>query len=133
MVIDHGQGYYSLYAHASDGSIIVKEGEKVKDGQQIASVGSTGKSTGPHLHLEVGEAKSLDEFLGVKDRAKHRTDAAKIGDLEESLHGKNKKASFNEKIERFNEKLERFNKRLERFNEKLDQKNAERKAKPQID
>lgn len=49
--LDHGYNYLSRYAHLSQ--ILVKEGENVKRGQLIGEVGSTGKSTGPHLHYEV--------------------------------------------------------------------------------
>ena len=53
VVIDHGYGYTSLYGHMSRAS--VKQGQRVKRGQQIGLVGSTGKSTGPHLHYEVAK------------------------------------------------------------------------------
>jgi hypothetical protein len=51
VVIDHGFGYETLYAHMQ--SVDVKKGEKVKKGQAIGTVGSTGTSTAPHLHYEV--------------------------------------------------------------------------------
>ncbi len=49
--INHGFGYQTIYAHLS--KIFVYEGEHIKRGQQIGTVGNTGKSTGPHLHYEV--------------------------------------------------------------------------------
>ena len=51
--IDHGNGVVSRYAHAS--KLYVKPGDVVTPGQRIASVGSTGRSTGPHLHFEILE------------------------------------------------------------------------------
>jgi murein DD-endopeptidase MepM/ murein hydrolase activator NlpD len=68
VVIDHGGGIATLYAHAS--RILVKKGQQVKKGQTIALIGSTGTSTGPHLHFEVlkdGKAVRPDtaEFIGT--------------------------------------------------------------------
>lgn len=51
IIVDHGNGYATLYAHCS--KLLVKKGQSVSRGQQIAKVGSTGASTGNHLHFEV--------------------------------------------------------------------------------
>lgn len=53
VVIDHHDGTYTLYAHGQAGSICVSPGQNVSQGQQIMKVGSTGNSTGAHLHFEV--------------------------------------------------------------------------------
>jgi murein DD-endopeptidase MepM/ murein hydrolase activator NlpD len=51
VVIEHGFGYVSLYAHCQ--KIYVKPGDKVTRGKVIATVGSSGRATGPHLHYEI--------------------------------------------------------------------------------
>ncbi len=51
--IDHGNGVYSFYAHLSTGTFKVKSGDRVRQGQLIAKTGTSGKSTGPHLHFEI--------------------------------------------------------------------------------
>jgi murein DD-endopeptidase MepM/ murein hydrolase activator NlpD len=63
--LDHGQGLVTRYAHNSQ--TLVKPGDVVKRGQPIAAVGSTGRSTGPHLHFEVlleGAPQDPEKFLG---------------------------------------------------------------------
>ncbi|WP_028608216.1 murein hydrolase activator EnvC family protein [Paenibacillus harenae] len=53
IIIDHGNGLWTLYAHIRNGGYDVEKGDSVKKGEKIAEVGSTGNSTGPHLHFEV--------------------------------------------------------------------------------
>lgn len=53
VVIDHGGGIKTRYAHMYPGSITVRVGQRVYQGQQIGRIGSTGNSTGPHLHFEM--------------------------------------------------------------------------------
>jgi murein DD-endopeptidase MepM/ murein hydrolase activator NlpD len=69
VIVDHGDGVTSRYAHCS--SIEVAKGDPVSAGQRIARVGSTGRSTGPHLHFEVrnaGTAIDPESWLnGSKD------------------------------------------------------------------
>ena len=64
LIIDHGGGVQTYYAHCT--SLFATTGEKVSAGQQIATVGSTGNSSGPHLHLEIrvnGVAQNPQSYL----------------------------------------------------------------------
>ena len=64
VIIDHGGGYKTLYGHCS--TLLVNVGDRVTKGQAIAKVGNTGKSTGPHLHLNVyvnGETQNPRNFI----------------------------------------------------------------------
>ena len=67
--VDHGNGYITRYAHCRQNLVAV--GDKVEKGQVIALVGSTGRSTGPHLHFEVvrdGEAVNPKDYIGIVTR-----------------------------------------------------------------
>ncbi len=57
IIIDHENGYKTAYAHCDE--LLAVEGVRVKQGDVIAKMGSTGRSTGPHLHFEI---KVNDEF-----------------------------------------------------------------------
>jgi len=74
IIIQHTDGNYTLYAHMATNSVIVQEGDTVKQGQVIGYVGNTGKSTGPHLHFEVrvggNDYSSVQDplnFISVED------------------------------------------------------------------
>ena len=64
--VDHGNGYKTLYAHNS--RLSVREGELVRVGSEVAKAGSTGRSTGAHVHFEVwenGRVVNPRKFLGT--------------------------------------------------------------------
>jgi len=64
IMLKHGNGFETLYGHLS--KILVSVGQKIEIGQQIGNIGSTGRSTGPHLHYEVhknGEKIDPKNFL----------------------------------------------------------------------
>ncbi|MEG2016015.1 MAG: peptidoglycan DD-metalloendopeptidase family protein [Oscillospiraceae bacterium] len=69
VIIDHGNGMSTLYAHCLSGSLSVGVGQYVNAGDAIARVGSTGNSTGPHLHFEVrigGKHVNPAPYLGLR-------------------------------------------------------------------
>lgn len=67
VIIQHSDGYYTLYGHMATGSLTVKVGDTVNKGQQIGTMGSTGNSTGNHLHFEV------EKFDGEFSMSKYYT------------------------------------------------------------
>lgn len=67
IILDHGKGMTSLYGHMS--KILVSKGDRVSAGETIGLVGSTGMSTGPHLHFEIklnGELQDPQKYINVK-------------------------------------------------------------------
>jgi len=84
--IDHGNGYKTRYGHNEQ--VFVSVGDAVNQGDVIASLGSTGRSTGPHLHYEIVEqgrkinpvshlkktSESIREESGLEDESKQRGD-----------------------------------------------------------
>nr|WP_277348415.1 M23 family metallopeptidase [Planctomonas sp. JC2975] len=69
ILIDHGDGVQTAYGHISDGTIMVTPGQQVTAGQPIARVGSTGESTGCHLHIEVRiDGTAIDPMPFFADR-----------------------------------------------------------------
>ncbi len=73
VVVDHGDGTTSLYAHCHE--LKVQKGDKVHRGDVIATVGSTGRSTGPHLHLEVHQdGTAIDPMTALQHEHDHEHD-----------------------------------------------------------
>ena len=56
--IKHSNGLYTLYYHLKSGTICVNVGDKVKKGQKLGIIGTTGKSTGKHLHFQIDKGSS---------------------------------------------------------------------------
>ncbi|ANW19090.1 M23 family metallopeptidase [Streptomyces clavuligerus] len=68
VVLDLGDGTYALYAHLRRGSLLVKEGDRVRAGQPLARVGNSGNSTEPHVHFHLMDGTDLDTARGVPFR-----------------------------------------------------------------
>ncbi len=67
MIVEHGYGMMTLYAHLN--SINVKEGQEVQKGDILGTLGSTGRSTGPHLHFGLYWGKmALNPMLLYKEQ-----------------------------------------------------------------
>ncbi len=68
-IVDHGGGEATVYAHCE--KLLIRVGQKVSAGQEIARVGRTGRATGPHLHFEVREhARPRNPLLFLPDPAR---------------------------------------------------------------
>lgn len=103
IIVNHGKGYTTLYAHMKGFKAGLKNGSKVSQGEVIGYVGMTGYSTGPHLHYEFkinGIAKNslsvdlpIAQPLNVKDMNKFKTQVAYL-----SSNVKNHKISYNENV-----------------------------------
>lgn len=64
-----GQTVTSVYAHMREGSLLLEPGQQVEVGQQVGNVGSTGQSTGPHLHLEIHvDGVAVDPYAWLTER-----------------------------------------------------------------
>ena len=86
--VDHGNDLLTRYAHAS--RVFVKKGDLIKRGQKIAEVGTTGRSTGPHLHFEVlvqGIPQDPQKFLnaGLADKSSVLVHGQKTSSLTANL------------------------------------------------
>jgi murein DD-endopeptidase MepM/ murein hydrolase activator NlpD len=67
IILDHGHDFFTLYAHVAE--IVVKEGDDVRQGQRIGTVGDTGSLVGPRLYFEVRfGGKALDPADWLRDR-----------------------------------------------------------------
>jgi murein DD-endopeptidase MepM/ murein hydrolase activator NlpD len=71
VILKHAGGYETVYAHNQDNFVL--EGARVRQGQVIADMGSTGKSTGPHLHFEVRvDDRAVDPLACLPNRTTQR-------------------------------------------------------------
>lgn len=68
VVVAHGNGFHTVYAHAQN--LLVSKGQRVAQGEVIAKVGSSGRSTGPHLHFEIRKDNRVHNPAWYLSRAK---------------------------------------------------------------
>ena len=66
VIIDHGSGWETQYAHLRRGSIVVRPGDRVQKGQKLGLIGLSGHTEFPHVHFEVRhKGRSIDPFVGL--------------------------------------------------------------------
>ena len=65
VTINHENGEFSFYAHLDEGSVLVKKGDRVTQGQPIGRVGTTGNSAGPHLHFQLMDGPDVRTANGL--------------------------------------------------------------------
>ena len=63
VVIDHGNGEYSVYAHMKEGSVRVKQGQRIKAGEAIGAMGMSGDAFLVHLHYQLQSGPAFEEGL----------------------------------------------------------------------
>jgi len=69
IVIDHGEGYYSLYGHLKGDGVKIIKGQNVVEGEVIGLSGNTGGSTNPHLHFEIRQGTSFWKATKIDPRS----------------------------------------------------------------
>ena len=82
VIVQHSDGYETLYAHLDKNGVAVSVGDKVSENNVIAKSGNTGGSTGPHLHIEISKGNILQKS--------NKIDPSSIPDLQLLLHPDNK-------------------------------------------
>ena len=92
VVIDHGNGEFSVYAHLKPGSIKVRAGDNVLAGSVFAAVGSSGNSTQPHLHFQMSDCADVKacrsipvNFEGIRLPVDQTQRTLQSGDIVETL------------------------------------------------
>jgi murein DD-endopeptidase MepM/ murein hydrolase activator NlpD len=92
VVIDHGNGEFSVYAHLKPGSVKVKGGDPIAAGQVFAAVGTSGNSTQPHLHFQLSDCAEVEacqsipvSFEGIRLPVEQTQRALQSGDLVETI------------------------------------------------
>ena len=66
VILDHGGGVYSAYAHLVPGSLAVKVGSRVKRGQTLGACGNSGNSSEPHLHVQLMDGPRFEQSRGIE-------------------------------------------------------------------
>lgn len=80
VVVDHGDGVWSAYAHLRRGSTAVGVGDRVAAGQQLAEVGNTGNTSEPHLHFQLMDAPHVTGAAGLPWRWRGVTELDEVDD-----------------------------------------------------
>ncbi|MFE6075483.1 M23 family metallopeptidase [Paenibacillus sp. NPDC057886] len=85
VVIDHGHGEYSITGHIKEGSVAVKKGDKVKQGDLIGELGNSGNSSEAHLHFQVSDGPDLFNSRAINIRWADQTQQMTRGNTIQGL------------------------------------------------
>lgn len=90
VIIDHGNGEYSVLAHFKKDSILVKEGDTVKQGDRLGLCGNSGNSSDAHIHFQVSDRPSLEEGSSIRIRFEDGSDPVRGDQVRGQDKGQNK-------------------------------------------
>jgi murein DD-endopeptidase MepM/ murein hydrolase activator NlpD len=68
VILDLGDGVYAMYAHLGHGSLLVRPGDRVRAGQEMARCGNSGNSSEPHVHFQLMDGPDPDSARGIPFR-----------------------------------------------------------------
>lgn len=98
VVIEHPNKEYSMIAHFKNGSILVKEGEQVKEGQLLGQCGNSGNSSEAHIHFQIMDCSQFEKAKSIRIQFQNNYEPVQ-GDIVKPLHLNDSKMDTLDKVE----------------------------------